>query len=106
MEQNILKLNILAIAGFGILVTILGLALYFFQDAVAEYVRFLLPIPPLAVAAYVFVINMFRQYAGKMPENNLELVKELLTGIGIAALIFGLLSLGLTFFLDYARRFF
>lgn len=102
MDQ--IKINLLAILGFGLFVTLIGLLLYFFRDTLAQVVRFLLPIPPLSVAAYVFIVNVFRQYEGKMPATPLAVARELLTGTLVAALVFGVISLGLMFFLEYARR--
>ncbi len=101
-----LKINLLAIAGFGILVAIVGIVLYLFRNDLAETIRFLLPIPPLSIAAYVFVLNVFRQYGGKMPENGIDVARELLIGTAVSALIFGLFSFGLMFFLEYSRRYF
>ncbi|MCB9136416.1 MAG: hypothetical protein H6636_13385 [Anaerolineales bacterium] len=106
MDQNLLKINLLAIMGFGLLVTIVGLLLYLLRDSITDVVRFLLPIPPLSVAAYVFIINVFRQYGGKIPPTPAEIARELFVGTLVAALVFGLLSLGLMFFLEYARRYF
>lgn len=37
-----------------------GLPLYPFRATVGRHMRFLLPIPPLGVAAYVFVFNVFK----------------------------------------------
>lgn len=104
MDQNILKINLLAIAGFGVLVAIMGGILYLFRAVLSEYIRFLLPIPPLSVAAYVFVINFFRQYGGRLPESNQDTLRELLTATGIAALVFALLSYCLMLLLNYAQN--
>ena len=67
--------------------------------------RFLLPIPPLGVAAYVFVFNLFGHYGGQMPEKKWDLVREIVYGTGIAALVFGVFTLFLVFLLDFARRY-
>jgi len=65
-----LKINILSIAGIGLLMLLTGLLLFVFQDSIAQHRRFFLPIPPLGVAAYVFVFNLFDHYNGKLPESS------------------------------------
>lgn len=106
MDQNTLKINLLAIASFGILVTLVGILLYIFRNSASENIRFLLPIPPLSIAAYVFIINVFRQYNGKLPTNPWAIARELLTGTLTAAVVFGVFSLGLIILLELARRIF
>lgn len=101
-----LKLNLLAVVGFGVLVALLGMVLYVFREMLADYIRFILPIPPLSVAAYVFVINFFRQYSGKLPDDPLIVFRELFMATAVAALVFGLLSVWLILLLDYARQYF
>ena len=105
MDQEMLKINLLADAGFGLLVAILGIVMYFFQEILANYMRFLLPIPPISVAAYIFVINFYREYGGKTPNSITTSVRELLMATGVSAMVFALISLWLIILLDYARRF-
>lgn len=106
MDQNTLKINLLAIAGFGLLVTLAGILLYVFRNSASANLRYLLPIPPLSIAAYVFIINLYRQYNGKLPENPSVLARELLIGTLTTAAVFGLFSLGLLVLLELARRIF
>ena len=47
-----LKINILTIAGTGLMMLLTGLVLFFFEGS----------IPPLGVAAYVFVFNLFQRF--------------------------------------------
>ena len=63
------KINLLCITVAGFLMGITGIVLYSLKNIVAVNVRFFLPIPPLAVAAYVFVFNMFKQYSGTLPSS-------------------------------------
>ena len=96
MESNLLKINILSIAGAGLLTFVLGIALYLFRDQAAPHLRFFLPIPPLAVAAYVFVFNMYRYHQAALPTGQ-GLARDLLVATGVAALVFGGFSLLLAF---------
>ena len=60
MEEDVMKLHVLTIAALGLLMLVTGLVLYFFRDAISSNMRFFLPIPPIGVASYIFVINLFR----------------------------------------------
>ena len=80
-----LKINILMIAGTGLLMLLAGVLLFVFQDSVGQYRRFFLPIPPLAVAAYVFVFNVFQNYDGALPARPSQMVMEVLSGTAVAA---------------------
>jgi len=55
MNDEMLKVNILTITIAGLLMMLTGVVLYLFRDIVSINIRFFLPIPPLGVAAYVFV---------------------------------------------------
>lgn len=99
-----LKINLFAIVGFGILITLLGVVFFFFKGTIANYTRFLLPIPPLGVAAYVFVFNLYGYFSGRMPENKWALAREVLFGTGVATLVFGGMVLLLIVFLEFTRR--
>lgn len=83
-----LKVNILSITVAGFLMLLTGLLLYFFRNHVADNVRFLLPIPPIGVAAYIFVFNMFRHYQGHLPENLADTLRELLVSATISGIVF------------------
>ena len=67
MNTEVLKTTILSIVTMGVVITLSGVVLYYFRDQVGQYMRYLLPIPPIGVAAYVFVYNMFGKYDGKLP---------------------------------------
>lgn len=69
MNDEMLKVNILSITSAGLLMLLTGLLLYIFRDVVSRNVRFFLPVPPLGVAAYVFVFNLFAFYDGNLPGN-------------------------------------
>jgi hypothetical protein len=88
-----LKINILSIAGIGLLMLVTGLLLFVFRDSIAQYRRFFLPIPPLGVAAYVFVFNVFDHYNGKLPESPGLTLLEVLSGTALAAAVFFVFTL-------------
>ena len=93
MTNKMVKINILTIAGTGVMMLLTGLLLILFQDSIAEHRRFFLPIPPLGVAAYVFVFNVFDHYQGGLPETLWLRTIELLAGTVVAATIFFVFSL-------------
>ncbi len=105
MNQALLKINLFAIIGFGLVVGIFGLVLFFFRTQIAPYLRYFLPLPPLGVAAYVFVFNLYGYFGGEMPANKMTLLKELLIGTSVMTLIFGLTTFLLVLFLEITRRF-
>ncbi len=96
MESYLAQTNILTIAFFGVVTALMGICLYFFRDSVAPYMRFLLPIPPIGVAAYVFVFNMFRNYESGLP-NAGGLFREIFTATLTSTAIFLVFSLLLIF---------
>jgi hypothetical protein len=61
MNNDILKINILSIALSGLIMMVSGGVLYYFRGLLSDgIIRYFLPIPPIAVAAYIFVFNMFK----------------------------------------------
>ena len=83
-----LRINILTIAGIGVLMLVTGLLLLAFQNSIAQYKRFFLPIPPLGVAAYVFVFNAFDYHKGRLPESPWVTMTEVITATAIAGTVF------------------
>lgn len=88
MQEEMLKVNILSIIAAGFMMVLTGLLLYVFKDVVSRNVRFFLPIPPLGVAAYVFVFNMFAYYNGNLPGNVWETIRELTASAVISGVVF------------------
>ena len=102
MNDEMLKVNILSITSAGLLMLLTGLLLYVFRDVVSRNVRFFLPVPPLGVAAYVFVFNMFAFYNGNLPGNFSDTVRELVTSAAISGVVFCafiVVNLALTYWL-------
>ncbi len=102
MEEELLKVNIISIAVSGLLMLLAGLLLYLLRDTVSRNLRFFLPIPPIAVAAYVFVFNLFRHYEGNLPSSTWDTLSEVFYGTLISTLVFfafTLLIVVITYFL-------
>lgn len=81
MNNDMLKINILAIALSGVIMMVSGGLIYLFRGFLTNgTIRYFLPIPPIAVAAYIFAFNMFMYQ-----EDGLSMVSEML----IATLVSG-----------------
>jgi hypothetical protein len=104
MEDEILKANLLSLAGSGFLILITGILFYVFRSEVSKNIRFLLPIPPLGVAAYVFVFNMYNHYGGNLPEKPWGMVKEIMLSVAVASFIFATFTILLILFTSLFRR--
>ena len=104
MNPEVLKTNMLSIAVAGLLIMITGITLYFFRDEISDNVRFFMPIPPLAVAAYIFVFNMYSHYDGSLPGGTWATVRELLISTAIASVSFGVFALLILVIISFIRR--
>ncbi len=103
MEKELLKINILSIAVAGMLMLLTGLVLYLFKATVSNHVRFFLPIPPLGVAAYVFVFNLYKHYNGVLPEKR-DTLLEVLCSTATASIVFGVFTTLLIASINYLKR--
>jgi hypothetical protein len=106
MDEDILKLHMLTIAGIGLLMMVAGLVLYLFRDQIAGDLRYFLPIPPIGVASYIFVFNMFRTYDGSLPGGMGSTLREVAYATLILAGVFLIFSLLNAFITDFLRRIF
>ena len=104
MEQDVLRTNLLAIAGAGFLVMLTGITLYVFRTHIADNSRFFMPIPPLGVASYIFIFNMFRHYDGQVPESLFTALKEVLYATAVATVAFGLFTSMLVIIITLVKR--
>lgn len=104
MEQDVLKTNLLSIAIAGFLIMLVGTILYFFRSDISDSIRFFMPIPPLGVAAYIFVFNMYSYYGGNLPEGIWGTAKELIVGISVSAIAFSIFTILLVFIIGYLKR--
>ncbi len=88
MENEILKINILSITISGLLMMLAGIVLYYFKESLAGgMIRFFLPIPPIGVAAYIFVFNMFKHYQCTTPSKSI-MMSEILVATFLSGLFF------------------
>lgn len=104
MNPDIIKTNTLSIAVAGLLILLTGITLYLFRDEVYDNIRFFMPIPPLAVAAYIFVFNMYSHYDGNLPPGNWAAVKEILYSTAIAAIAFGVFATLIVVIINFIKR--
>ena len=88
MENEVIKTNLLAIAVSGFLTMLAGITLYFFRASIADNIRYLLQIPPLGVAAYIFAFNLFRYYNGNLPDSFSEAAREIVVATLVSAGVF------------------
>ncbi|UCD41655.1 MAG: hypothetical protein JSV69_13965 [Chloroflexota bacterium] len=88
MESEVIKTNLLAIAVSGFLTMLAGITLYFFRGSISTNIRYLLQIPPLGVAAYIFAFNLFRYYDGNLPDNIAITAKEIVVSTLISGGVF------------------
>ena len=65
-----------------------GITLYFFRGSIADNIRYLLQVPPLGVAAYIFAFNLFRYYNGSLPDEFAVTAREIIFSTLVSAGIF------------------
>lgn len=104
MNPEVLKINTLSIVVAGFLILLTGITLYLFREQISDNIRFFMPIPPLAVASYIFVFNMFNHYGGHLPEGNWAAAKEILYSTIIAAVSFGVFAVVITVAINFIKR--
>lgn len=104
MNPSVLKTYILSIIVTGLLIMLVGILLYYYRSELSANVRFFMPIPPLAVAAYIFVFNMFDHYNGSIPDGFWANAKEVLYATSIAALTFGVFALLILVIVNFMKR--
>lgn len=102
MSEELLKTNLLTILFAGGLLALLGVGLYLGREVVAPYMRYILPIPPLAVAAYVFTFNYFKD-VGQSPKFE-TIIREVSSATLVANATFFCLSLILILLISFIRH--
>ena len=60
MEDSV-RLNILIMAASGIAIAVAGLIIYFFRKSIPDFMPFILALPPIGVAAYVYLFRLLSQ---------------------------------------------
>jgi len=101
MENEVVKTNLLAIAVSGFLTMLAGLILYFFRSSISTNMRYLLQIPPLGVAAYIFAFNLFRYYNGSLPDKFSITAREIIYSTLISAGIFFIFTVMFVLIIGY-----
>lgn len=94
---------ILSMIFMGVVILMAGVILLFYKQQVAPYMRYLLPIPPIGVASYVFVYNLFAKYEGHRPDTVLATLIEITWASGVSVVLFFVFSLLLVFFVDLSQ---
>ncbi|CAM4977548.1 unnamed protein product [Rotaria socialis] len=93
MDEEILKINTLSITFAGVFIALGGIILYFTRSFISSRLRYFLPIPPVGVAAYVFVFNMFKFYNASLPRFSAVVIEILLSTLTTALVFFLLVVL-------------
>jgi hypothetical protein len=104
MENEVIKTNLLAIAVSGFLTMLAGITLYFFRTSIADNIRYLLQIPPLGVAAYIFAFNLFRYYNGSLPDSFADTAREIVYSTLISAGIFFIFTVMFVLIIGFIDR--
>ncbi len=81
-----------------------GIALYFFRGSIATNIRYLLQIPPLGVAAYIFSFNLFRYYNGNLPDNVAIAAREIVISTLVSASVFFVFTVMFVLIISYVAR--
>jgi len=102
MSEELLKTNVLALLCAGLLLAGIGVGLYLGRELVAPYMRYVLPIPPLAVAAYVFTFNYFKDVSH--PTKVETILREVSHATLVANAAFFGLSLALLLLIAFIRQ--
>ena len=105
MNTDMVKTTILSMLAMGIVIGLAGVVLLIFKELSVKYLRYLLPIPPIGVAAYVFVYNLFRTYEGRLPTSTI-VVKEILWASLISFLVYIIFVCLIVAIVHYAKDIF
>ncbi len=97
MQKESIRILVFSIAASGALMAVAGVGLFLMRDLVLrrDLVRFVAPIPPILVAAYVYVVNFFSHFGNDTATAGKRAVLDTLAATGVSAALFVLLSLGL-----------
>ncbi len=93
MPMETVRNNLIIITSMGFAMFAVGLILYTNASCVAPYMRYLLPLPPIAVAAYIYVLNVVSFKGDRAFNIGQDLLMETLIGM-VSFLLITLLLLG------------
>ncbi len=96
MQKDPIRIVLLSIAASGVMLAVAGVAFYLSRDFILrrDLARFLSPLPPLLVAAYVFVVSFFDHFGNDPAAAGRHAVVETLAATALSAALFFVLSLG------------
>ena len=97
---------IILIAGAGLIIFLTGLGFLFFRDFVTRNIRFFLPMPPISVAAYIYVYNYYHHNNWVLPDKFAEISKELLISVGFTSFSYAAFVVLLILFVSAVRKLF
>jgi hypothetical protein len=103
MNAAVLKTTILSIIFMGGVILLVGIALLFYEEHITPYMRYLLPIPPIGVASYVFVYNMYSKYDAQLPGSVWDTLMEIFWGSGISFIFFFIFTFILVFMVNFFK---
>ena len=89
MTLDATRTTLMMVIAMGVAMVVLGLLLYMNVNRIAPYMRYLLTIPPIAVAAYIYVLNAVN--AKGSPLTLKDMILETAIGTALFVLITGLL---------------
>ncbi len=89
MQIEAVRNNLIIIASMGFAMFLVGLILYSNATRIAPYMRYLLPLPPISVAAYIYVLNI----VGAEGDRTLNIGQDLLMETAIGTISFVLITL-------------
>ena len=82
-----------------------GAVLYYFKDLlIGGHIRFFLPIPPIGVAVYLFVFNMFKHYHCVLPEKSRSVFLEMLIATAASTSVFFIFTATLILLIRFLSR--
>lgn len=88
MQLEAVRNNLIVIASMGFAMFVIGVILYSNASRIAPFMRYLLPLPPIAVAAYIYVLNI----VGAIEGGTLNIGKDLLMEAVIGTVSFILVT--------------
>ena len=104
MQENSVLTNILAIAGAGLLIFLTGIGFLAFRDFITRNLRYFLPLPPIGVAAYIYVYNLYQHYNGNITSDLSGTIKEVLLSVGVVSGSFAAFVVLLILFINTTRK--
>ena len=103
MQVEATRTNLVIIASMGLAMFLIGLFLYVNASRVAPYMRYLLPIPPIAVAAYIYVLNVVGAQDGRALDISKDLPIETVIGT-VSFFVIAVLLLGQYYLISFLLR--